>query len=54
MPAVRKVVADAKAHGFKFSSLVNGVVNSPAFQMRKASAKEGTAVALAGAPQKSN
>jgi hypothetical protein len=45
MPAVRKIVADGKARGFKFSSLVSGVVNSPAFQMRKAMAKEAPAVA---------
>jgi mono/diheme cytochrome c family protein len=45
MPAVRKIVADAKARGFRFSDLVNGVVNSPEFQMKKAAAKEGTAVA---------
>jgi hypothetical protein len=47
MPAIRKIVADAKVHGFRFSDLVNGVVNSPAFQMKKAAAKEGTAVAAA-------
>jgi hypothetical protein len=47
MPAVRKIVTDAKAHGFKFSYLVNGVVNSPAFQMKKAAPKEATAVATA-------
>ena len=29
MPAVRKIVQDAGAHGFRFSYLVNGVVNSP-------------------------
>jgi hypothetical protein len=46
MPAVRKIVADGKARGFRFSSLVNGVVNSPAFQMRKATAKEAPAVAV--------
>ncbi len=47
MPAVRKIVADAKAHGFRFSYLINGVVDSPAFQMKKAAAKDGTAVAVA-------
>jgi hypothetical protein len=47
MPAVRKIVADAKAHGFRFSYLITGVVNSPAFQMKKAMAKEGTAIAAA-------
>ncbi len=47
MPAVRKIVRDAAANGFRFSSLVNGVVNSPPFQMKikKATASE-TAVAL--------
>jgi hypothetical protein len=45
LPAVRKIVADAKQHGFRFSDLINGVVNSPEFQMKKAAAKEGTAVA---------
>ena len=47
MPAVRKIVADAKTRGFRFSSLINGVINSPAFQMRQAAAKENTAVAVA-------
>jgi hypothetical protein len=49
MPAVRKIVVDAKAHEFRFSYLVNGVVNSPAFQMKmkKAAASEGTSVAAA-------
>ncbi len=45
MPAVRKIVADAKVHGFRFSYLVDGVVNSPAFQMRKAAAKEAAVTA---------
>jgi len=47
MPAVRKVVDDAAANGFRFSSIVSGVVNSPPFQMRtkRAPAAEGTAVA---------
>ena len=45
MPAVRKIVADARQHGFRFSDLISGVVNSPAFQMKKVAAKEGTAVA---------
>jgi cytochrome c551/c552 len=46
MPAVRKIVADAKAHDFRFSYLINGVINSPEFQMKKAT-KEPTAVATA-------
>jgi hypothetical protein len=32
MPAIRKIVRDAKAANFKFSSLVMGVVNAPAFR----------------------
>jgi hypothetical protein len=42
---VRKIVADAKAHDFRFSYLVNGVVNSPEFQMRKAATKENASLA---------
>ncbi len=45
MPAVRKIVADARAHDFRFSYLINGVVNSPEFQMKKVAAKDGAAVA---------
>jgi len=47
MPAVRKIVHDAAANGFRFSSLVAGVVNSPPFQMKikKAPASEATTVA---------
>jgi hypothetical protein len=45
MPAVRKIVQDAAANGFRFSSLVNGVVNSPPFQMKIKKASEGTTVA---------
>jgi hypothetical protein len=48
MPAVRRIVGDAAENGFRFSSLVAGVVNSPAFQMKSklAPAGEGTPVAL--------
>ncbi|HEV8414381.1 MAG TPA: DUF1592 domain-containing protein [Bryobacteraceae bacterium] len=46
MPAVRKIVADAKSHDFRFSYLINGVIDSPAFQMKKAST-EPAAVATA-------
>jgi hypothetical protein len=47
MPAVRKIVRDASPNGFRFSSLVTGVVNSPPFQMKikKAPASENTTVA---------
>jgi hypothetical protein len=34
MPAVRKVVREASTQGFRFSSLVLGVVNSAPFQMK--------------------
>jgi hypothetical protein len=46
MPAVRKIVGNAQSDGFRFSSIVNGIVNSPPFQMKsKRVATEGTAVA---------
>jgi len=34
-PAIRKIVRDAKADGFRFSSLILGVVESVPFQLRK-------------------
>jgi len=34
-PAVRKIVRDAKAHEFRFSSVILGVVNSTPFRMRR-------------------
>jgi mono/diheme cytochrome c family protein len=33
-PAVRRIVADAAAHDYRFSSIVLGIANSPAFQMQ--------------------
>ena len=45
MPAVRKIVADAKPRGFRFSDLINGVVESPEFQMRKAAPRDAAALA---------
>jgi hypothetical protein len=36
MPSVRKIVRDAAKDNYKFSSIVLGIVNSPAFQMRRA------------------
>ena len=33
-PAIRKIVRDAAAHQYRWSSLVLGIVQSPAFQMR--------------------
>jgi cytochrome c5 len=32
MPSIRKIVKDAKRDNFKFSSIVTGIVNAPAFQ----------------------
>ncbi|MDH3531599.1 MAG: DUF1592 domain-containing protein [Gammaproteobacteria bacterium] len=36
MPAVRKIVADASAEDYRFSSIVLGTINSMPFQMRRA------------------
>ena len=36
-PAIRKIVRDASAQDYRFSSIVMGVVNSTPFRMRKAS-----------------
>jgi hypothetical protein len=33
-PAIRQIVRDARAQGFRFSSLVIGIVTSTPFQMR--------------------
>jgi hypothetical protein len=42
-PAVRKIVRDAAAKDYRWSSIVLGIVESPAFQMRAASEKQTTA-----------
>ena len=34
-PAIREAVRQAKAHDYRFSSLVAGIVNSVPFRMRK-------------------
>jgi len=34
-PAVRKIVHDAQANDYRFSSIVLGIVNSTPFTMRK-------------------
>jgi hypothetical protein len=34
-PAVRSIVRDARAHSFRMSSIILGVVKSPPFQMRQ-------------------
>ncbi len=36
MPTVRKIVRDAAPEHYKFSGVVNGIVNSPAFRTRRA------------------
>jgi hypothetical protein len=38
MPAVRKILRDASASDYRFSSLVMGIVKSPPFQMRRSEA----------------
>ena len=35
-PAIRTIVRDAKANGYRFSSLVMGLATSTPFQMRRA------------------
>ena len=35
-PAVRKIVRDAQANDYRFSSVILGIVNSTPFTMRKA------------------
>ena len=35
-PAVRKIVSDAEKEGYRFSSLIVGIVKSVPFQMRRA------------------
>jgi len=39
MPAVRSIVRNAEGDGYRFVSLIDGVVNSPQFRMRKAEEK---------------
>jgi hypothetical protein len=40
MPAVRGIVRGSAAQNYRFSSLVSGIVASPAFQLRTASPRE--------------
>ena len=37
MPVVRQIVRDAALDGYRFSSLVLGIVNSPPFRMKQVS-----------------
>ena len=45
MPTVRAIVQDAGKNGYRFSSIVMGVVRSTPFQMRMAPEKESEAIA---------
>ena len=38
MPMIRSIVREAEENDYRFSSLVLGIVQSPAFQMRTAGA----------------
>jgi hypothetical protein len=40
MPTVRQIVRDGAAQNYRFASMVEGIVNSPAFQMRRVPAGE--------------
>jgi hypothetical protein len=42
MPAVRKIVREAKADGYRMSAFVLGVVRSPAFRMKAAATSDET------------
>ena len=42
MPAVRSIVRSAAADGYRFSSIVRGIVTSVPFQMRRAENNTGT------------
>ena len=50
LPAIRQIVHDAEADGYRWSSIVLGIVKSVPFQMREASpsAQPGSSVARAG------
>ena len=34
-PAIRAITRDAESHGYRFSSFIQGVVNSAAFRMSR-------------------
>jgi len=40
MPAVRAVVRDASRHGYRFSSIIEGIVKSTPFQMRRSPGRQ--------------
>ena len=45
MPSVRKIVKDTKRDNYKFSSIVWGIVNAPAFQSSAAEPPAGAQLA---------
>jgi hypothetical protein len=49
-PAIRKIVRNAEKDGFRFSSLIVGIVQSAPFQMRRAEVSEAPATARALPP----
>jgi hypothetical protein len=49
MPTVRRIARDAASSNYRFSSIVLGIVRSPAFQMKRAPRPDGT-LAAAAAP----
>jgi hypothetical protein len=53
MPVVRSIVRDASRSDYRFSSLILGVVRSPAFQMRMKSDADKSGSATASVPEKS-
>jgi len=48
-PTIRQIVRDAARDNYRFSSLVRGIVRSPAFQMRTKPA-DAAPVSSGGAP----
>jgi hypothetical protein len=42
-PSVRKIVRDAAASQYRWSSIISGIVESPAFRMRSPAADKQTA-----------
>jgi hypothetical protein len=48
MPTIRAIVRDASRDHYRFSSIVLGIVKSPAFQMRKNADAESSVKAETG------
>jgi hypothetical protein len=47
MPTVRWIVAEAAAESYRFSAVIDGVVNSTPFRMRRAARRGDTAAPAA-------